>query len=87
VIPASAGRRSASLGPGEPLGDEPGHQSPPRGSGVSPGPGSALAAPGAAKAIGAGIIVDLSVYMTLRILLGALLRQSRVHFVNADFVE
>jgi len=32
-------------------------------------------------------IVDLSVYMTLRILLGALLRAHRVNFANAAVVE
>jgi len=33
------------------------------------------------------VVVDLSVYMTLRILLDALMRPHRVNFVNAAFVE
>jgi len=33
------------------------------------------------------VVVDLSAYMTLRILLDALMRPHRVDFVNAAFVE
>ena len=32
-------------------------------------------------------LVDLSSYLTLRLLLGAMLDPSRVHFVNAPFLE
>jgi putative selenate reductase len=44
----------------------------------SPGPSPQPPAP---------VEVDLSLYLTLRLLLDAVLRRSRVHFVNAAFVE
>jgi putative selenate reductase len=43
-------------------------------------------APGSPNAMGASV-VDLSAYMTLRILLDAMLRPAWVNFVNAPFVE
>ncbi|HPW20480.1 MAG TPA: hypothetical protein PLE61_06665 [Vicinamibacterales bacterium] len=33
------------------------------------------------------VTVDLSAYLTLRLLLGALLNPARIHYVNAEFVE
>jgi putative selenate reductase len=73
-------------GPERPGGDEGGNGPPRHSPGASLRLGSGQAAPGSPKATGASV-VDLSAYMTLRILLDALMRPHRVNFVNAAFVE
>jgi len=73
-------------GPERPRGDEGGNGPPRHGPGASLRLGSGQAAPGSPKATGPSV-VDLSAYMTLRILLDALMRPPRVNFVNAAFVE
>jgi ferredoxin len=53
---------------------------PPKPGASSPGEGGSPQPP-------VPVVVDLSAYMTLRILLDALMRPPRVNFVNAAFVE
>jgi putative selenate reductase len=84
--PAPAGLPSRSLRPAKPRGDEGGNSPLRRSPGASLRLGPGQAAPGSPEAMGAGV-VDLSAYMTLRILLDALMRPHRVNFVNAAFVE
>jgi putative selenate reductase len=81
---------SAEMNP-DPAGLKPrGYEGEDSGARRSPGAslrlGSGQAAPGSPQAMGVGV-VDLSAYMTLRILLDALMRPHRVNFVNAAFVE
>jgi len=72
-------------GPERPRGDEGGNGPPRHSPGASLRLGAGQAAPGSPKATGSSV-VDLSAYMTLRILLDALMRPHRVNFVNAAFV-